>query len=318
MSSVKVARHNRCARVAPEPPRQEMMSEKMPASPSAFLTQSLLAASLALNLSVALAPPCLAAAAVESPWVKETYSKVRLVSGTVEEDGVAMILAGVQIRLDAGWKTYWRSPGDSGVPPQFDWSGSKNLKQARVLYPAPRRFADANGTALGYEDEVVFPVKITPERPDEPVELKLSVAYGLCKTLCIPNEAILSLELPPEKAAGQGEDLLLQRFVDLVPKPAEKGELPALGGIEAKLDGAKPELLIDVLFPAGASDTDLFIEAGEIFVPVPKASGPLEDGKRRFVVSFASAAEAAAIKGKPLTMTLVWDGGARETTWTAE
>ena len=68
-------------------------------------------------------------------------------------------------------------PGDSGVPPSFDWTGSKNLKQAEVLYPAPHRFADANGTAIGYDDEVVFPVKLTPEREGEPIELKLAFAY---------------------------------------------------------------------------------------------------------------------------------------------
>jgi DsbC/DsbD-like thiol-disulfide interchange protein len=290
----------------------------MPASPSAPLTRSLLAAGLALSLSAALALPCLAASATEAPWVKETYSKVRLVGGAVDDHGATRSIAGVQIHLDPGWKTYWRSPGDSGVPPQFDWSGSKNLKQAQVLYPAPHRFADANGSAIGYEDEVVFPVEITPERPDEPVELKLNVAYGLCKTLCIPNEASLSLELPPQDVTGQTEDILLQRFIGRVPKPVAQGELPALGGVEAKLDGATPELRIDALFPAGASGSDLFIEAGDVYVPVPKAAGPLEGGKQSFVVSFVSAAEAAAIKGKPLTLTLVWDGGARETIWTAE
>ena len=265
-----------------------------------------------------MALPRLAATATESPWAKETYSQVRLVSGAVQDQGASRGLAGVQIRLDPGWHTYWRSPGDSGVPPQFDWSGSKNLKQAQVLYPAPHRFADANGSAIGYEDEVVFPVKITPERPDEPVELKLNVAYGLCNTLCIPNEASLSLDLPPQDAAGQTQDLLLERFVGLVPKPVAQGELPALGGVEAKLDAAKPELRIDALFPEGASGSDLFIESGDVYVPVPKAAGLLEGGKQSFVVSFGSAAEAAAIKGKPLTFTLVWDGGARETIWTAQ
>src|SRR5512136_615401 len=115
-----------------------MKIEKMPASLSATLTRSLLALGLALGMSAGLALPCLAAAATESPWAKQTYSQVRLVSGTVQDQGG---LAGVQIRLNPGWHTYWRSPGDSGVPPEFDWSGSKNLKQAQVLYPAPHRIA---------------------------------------------------------------------------------------------------------------------------------------------------------------------------------
>jgi len=188
-----------------------------------------------------------------------------------------------------------------------------------VLYPAPRRFADASGTAIGYEEEVVFPVIVTPMRPDQPVELKLNLGYGLCKTLCIPNEASLSIELPPQMAAGHGDDLLLTRFVDLVPKPAEPDKLPALGGVEAKLDGANSKLIIYAHFPDGATGTDLFIEApGGAFIPVPNALGPLEGVQQRFVVSFASSAEVAALKGKPLTLTLISDEGAREASWTLE
>jgi DsbC/DsbD-like thiol-disulfide interchange protein len=278
----------------------------------------LLASSLALTVSLALAGASLAASPGESPWVKETYSKVRLVSGSVAGLSGDQMIAGVQIRLDPGWKTYWRMPGDSGVPPSFDWSGSKNLKSAEVLYPAPHRFTDASGTAIGYEDEVVFPVIVTPERAGEPVELKLSIDYGLCKTLCIPNQADLSIELPAHRVE-KGDDPLLTRFVDLVPKPAETGKLPALGGIEAKLDSAKPELFIDANFADGATGTDVFVEApGEAFVPVPKPLGPVQNGKQRFVVSFASPAEAEAIKSKPLTLTFVSDEGAREASVTVE
>jgi hypothetical protein len=112
---------------------------------------------------------------------------------------------------------------------------------------------------------------------------------------------------------------LLSRFVDLVPKPTERGKLPALGGIEAKLDSTKPELIIDANFADGATGTDLFVEAlGGAFVPVPKPLGPVQNGKQRFVVSFASPAEAEAIRGKPLTLTFVSDEGAREASVTVE
>jgi DsbC/DsbD-like thiol-disulfide interchange protein len=276
------------------------------------------ASSLALTVCLALAATSLAASPGESPWVKETYSKVRLVSGSVAGMSGDQMIAGVQIRLEPGWKTYWRMPGDSGVPPSFDWSGSKNLKSAEVLYPAPHRFTDASGTAIGYEDEVVFPVMVTPERAGEPVELKVNVDYGLCKTLCIPNQANLSIELPAHRVE-KGVDPLLSRFVDLVPRPAEAGKLPALGGIEAKLDSAKPEIFIDANFADGATGTDLFVEApGGAFVPVPKPLGPVQNGRQRFVVSFASPAEVAAIKGKPLTLTFVSDEGSREAGVTVE
>ena len=59
---------------------------------------------------------------------------------------------GIEIKLQPGWKTYWRYPGDSGVPPRFDFSGSDNLGRAKVLYPAPHLFTDETGNSLGYKD----------------------------------------------------------------------------------------------------------------------------------------------------------------------
>ncbi len=165
-------------------------------------------------VGIAAANAALAAVASASPWIDSSNSKVRLVSGTVDLDGKFTLLAGVQLRMNSGWKTYWKNPGDSGVPPSFDWSGSKNLKHAEVLYPAPHRFADANGTAIGYDDEVVFPVRLTPEREGEPIVLKLAFDYGLCKDLCIPNDVTLGLAIAAD--AGKGDALLLETFLTRV------------------------------------------------------------------------------------------------------
>jgi len=267
-------------------------------------------------LSMAHGGAALAGAISSSPWVASTDSKVRLVSGTVDLDGSPTLVAGVQLRMELGWKTYWKNPGDSGVPPVFDWAGSKNLKHAELLYPAPHRFAEANGTAIGYDDEVVFPVKLTPEREGEPIELKLAFAYGLCKNLCVPNEVSLELALAPD--AGKGDAALIENFLARVPKPAQDGVLPQVSGVEAKLDGGPPELIVDAAFPPGATETDLFVDAGDVFVPVPKALGPLADGRQRFAVTFGSASEAEAIKGKQLSLTLVSDQGSTEMIWKAE
>jgi DsbC/DsbD-like thiol-disulfide interchange protein len=267
-------------------------------------------------LGLGAAGTALAAAASATPWTASTHSKVRLVSGTVDASGRPALVAGVELRMDPGWKTYWRNPGDSGVPPSFDWSGSKNLKDAEVLYPTPHRFADAGGTAIGYDGEVIFPVRLTPEREGEPVELKLAFAYGLCKDLCIPNEVSLSLALPAD--IGKGDAFLLDRAVARVPKRAGAGLLPAISGVEAKLDGERPELVVDAVFAEDASGTDLFIDGGDVLVPVPAPLGAPVDGKQRFAVTFASPAEATALKGKTLRLTLVSNQGATEAMWKAE
>jgi DsbC/DsbD-like thiol-disulfide interchange protein len=276
-----------------------------------FRRSAALAVCVVSGFAAALA---LAAGGSASPWVGSADSKVRLVSGTVDLDGAPTLVAGIQLRMDPGWKTYWKNPGDSGVPPSFDWSGSKNLKHAEVLYPAPHRVADANGTAIGYDDEVVFPVKLTPEQPGQPIDLKLAFAYGLCKDLCIPNQVTLGLAAD----GGKGDAMLIESFLARVSQPARDGLLPSVSKVDAKLDADKPGLVVDAVFPAGATATDLFIDGGDVFVPVPKPLGPPVDGKQSFAVTFVSAAEAAAIKGKTLALTLTSDQGSTETLWKAQ
>lgn len=252
----------------------------------------------------------------QSAWSGQTNSKVRLVSGTVEREGDRELYAGVQLRMDDGWKTYWRNPGDSGVPPVFDWSGSKNVKKVEVFYPAPHRFADAGGTAIGYDGEVLFPVRVTPEQAGEPVMLSLNFDYGLCKDLCIPNSVALEAVLPPD--LGKGDTPLLEAALSRVPAQPRDDILPRITSISATLDGEAPGLEIEAEFPVGAEGADIFVHNPQLLVPVPKALGPLADGKQRFVVAFLVPDEAAAIKDKPLTVTLVSDKGATETTWTAD
>ena len=283
---------------------------------SLLLLRRLFAPLLTVAAILTLDAAALGGAPSASPWTASTNSKVRLVSGTVDHGGRHALAAGVQLRMDPGWKTYWRNPGDSGVPPSFDWTGSKNLKDVEVLYPAPHRFADAGGTAVGYGEDVLFPVKLTPERDGEPIEVKLAFSYGLCKDLCIPNEVNLSLALPTD--VGKGEALILDAALSRVPEPASAGRLPQVNGVEAKLDGDAPGLAIDAVFPQGATGTDLFIDGGDVFVPVPVSLGVAADGKQRFAVTFASPSEAAAVKGKTLRLTLVSDQGSTETMWKAE
>ena len=123
--------------------------------------------------------------------------KVSLISGG-QEGGVWQ--AGILVELEPEWKTYWRMPGDSGIPPQFDWAGSENSAAIEVGFPVPRRFNDAGGETIGYHDQVVFPVFVKPEKLDAAVSLQLNMFFAVCKDVCIPAkakaEAALAVPLP--------------------------------------------------------------------------------------------------------------------------
>src|SRR5690348_17144494 len=93
-----------------------------------------------------------------SPWQRDGHSALRLLAGS--RSGT-VLLGGVALQLQPGWKTYWRSPGDSGVPPRFDFSKSDNVEAVTVLWPAPLMFDDgAGGHSMGYHDKVVLPLRI--------------------------------------------------------------------------------------------------------------------------------------------------------------
>ena len=112
--------------------------------------------------------------------------------------------AGIEIRLDPGWKTYWRYPGDSGVPPTLDFAGSENVKSVTTLWPAPKRFADgAGGHSIGYLGDVVLPLRIVPKDASKPSSLHVKLGYAICGNLCVPAEADLDLTLSGKGGAEE-------------------------------------------------------------------------------------------------------------------
>lgn len=113
-------------------------------------------------------------------------------------------MAAMDLTLAPGWKTYWRSPGDAGIPPSFDWSGSTNLKSVRIHWPAPSVF-DTNGMqTIGYHDQLLLPVEVTAIDPALPVKLAVKVDLGVCDKICLPANLALDANLLPPGAVDEG------------------------------------------------------------------------------------------------------------------
>ena len=178
-----------------------------------------------------------------SPWLRDGHSAVRLLAGS--RSG-AVLLGGIAFQLQPGWKTYWRTPGDSGVPPRFDFSKSDNIEAVTVLWPAPTKFDDgAGGHSLGYHDTIVLPLRIVAKNPDKPVTLRADIHYAVCEKICIPVDA--DAELPFTSVAST-EDSALFAALDTVPKPANVGDPNPLTIRDVKRDG-KSTVLVDVVSP---------------------------------------------------------------------
>jgi DsbC/DsbD-like thiol-disulfide interchange protein len=260
------------------------------------------------SLLLSLALGCTAARAeLASAWVEGHSSRARLVGGAG--------MAGIELQLPEGWKTYWRTPGDAGgVPPAFDWSGSTNLESAQVLYPAPKRFTDRSGDTVGYKGNITFPVKLIAKDPSKPIDVQLAVDYGVCKDICIPAQATFALTVPPD--AAMPEELAdAMSKVPALPDARRKSD-PMLKRTVVDLAGPKPHIVLETEFPQGADHVDAFVEAPDgLYVPLPKKIADDGKGMVTFEVDLGKDVDLQALKGKPLTATIVSDKGQSEATF---
>jgi DsbC/DsbD-like thiol-disulfide interchange protein len=239
-----------------------------------------------------------------SPWQKDGHSAVRLLAGS--RSG-AVLLGGIAFQLQPGWHTYWRNPGDSGVPPRIDFSKSENIEAVTILWPAPTKFADgAGGTSLGYQKQVVLPLRIVAKNADKPVTLRADINYAVCEKLCIPVEA--SAELAFTSVAST-EDSALSAALDTVPKPATIGDPNPLTIRDIKREG-KNGVLVDVAAPDSA-EVNLFVEGPtpDWALPVPKLLEHGPPGVKRFAFDLDGLPPGANPDGAALKLTLV--GGER-------
>lgn len=233
-----------------------------------------------------------------SDWSASATSSARLVSA----GGLAgeAYRAGVEIRLEGAGLTYWRHPGDAGVPPVFSFEGSRNLASVAVRYPAPARFEEGGVDAFGYKGEVIFPLDVTPLDRAKPVTLALKLQYAACDRICIPAEATARITLAPADMAGP-QAARIASYVAREPKPVAPG---AMFKVTAR-PGDKPAWDITV----GASPdarADLFAEApdGWYFDTRPASGG--------FTLELAQR-PANAENTVEVTLTHVTPAGAHET-----
>jgi DsbC/DsbD-like thiol-disulfide interchange protein len=225
-----------------------------------------------------------AIAADVSPWGADVQSSARLIAAQPRaESGGRVLRAGVEIKLKEGWKTYWRYPGDSGVPPVLDFSRSQNVKAVTVLYPAPMRFADgAGGNSIGYKGVLILPLHVVPRDAGKPVTLNLKLDYAACEKLCVPAEAKLELTMTGAETANEAA---LSAAEARVPKVAAIGDggLLAIRAVRREAGSAKPRVVVDVAAPADAPAV-LFAEGptAQWALPLPEPFAGAPAGLQRF------------------------------------
>lgn len=263
--------------------------------------------SAALLLALSLLVPGQAAAAA-SDWAGSDESRVRVLSAGDAVGNAESLSLGLQVALEDGWKTYWRSPGDAGFPLELDWSGSNNVATVEVLWPVPHRFSLFGLETFGYAEEVVYPLRLKPERPGEAVNLRLNVNYLVCEEICIPRTYDLALDLPAGDAQATPENFVIEKYRALVPGD---GRSAGLTIDQALLTGSEeaPQLIATVSSAFPFEQPDLIVEGPIGFAygkPEVTLGQDSQTAELRVTVERGRGVE-AALAGAPLTLTL-FDG----------
>jgi DsbC/DsbD-like thiol-disulfide interchange protein len=255
-----------------------------------------LAIGAALSLALAGAP-AFAADAFSSDWAPTAKSQARLIAGGGD-------LAGFEIALSPGAITYWRDPGDAGLPPTLDFSTSDNVASVEAEFPAPKRIKEADGgEAFGYDGGVVLPLRVKPRDPAKPTTLKLNADFAVCEKVCLPAKAHLELMLP--SAAGSPHAGVIDAALAAVPRvvaPKDFGALEAVGADGWRLCSAEE----------AGPPRDLFVEAPEGWW-LKTAPAHADGGRDCFTLTIGDKPKDAALP-VALRLTLTGGAGAIETT----
>ena len=185
--------------------------------------------------------------------------EVVLLPGWRMEDGQHM--AGLQIKLAPGWKTYWRQPGDSGISPFFDFSESNHVGTVNVLFPTPKVTWADNSRTISYSQTVIFPLLVQPDVSD-PVTLKGQVQIGVCQDICIP----VSLKVKAQLPISSTKDVAILAAIQAQPKKMDVPVFckfdPVEGGMYLRLSLPAP--------PSGVSDAIIELANASLWVSTPK------------------------------------------------
>lgn len=216
---------------------------------------------LVCSLGLAL----IAAGPVSAGSAPDPQAVVEILPGWRKPDGSHM--AAVRIALDAGWKTYWRAPGEAGIPPGFDWTGSDNLKSVRFFWPVPEVVTSNGMTTLGYHGELILPMEVLPVDPAADVALTGALTLGICDEICMPLQADVAASLP---AAPALEDARIESALLARPDTAaEAGVTSAQCRVEDISDGLR--VTVEIEMPAVGPEEYLVVEPADPSIWVSEA-----------------------------------------------
>ncbi|SOD96019.1 protein-disulfide reductase DsbD family protein [Caenispirillum bisanense] len=238
-----------------------------------------------------------------SGWAETAEADVRLVAAEGATAGHETVTLGLQFRLKDDWKVYWRDAGDAGYPPEIDWTGSENVAETAIQFPAPHRFSVLGIETAGYKADVVYPVTVRLQEPGKPLQVQAAVDYLICSEICVPGRVDLSLGLPGSGAGPTQFAHLIESWEARIPGDGARHGL-ALAEAVVETGGETPMLRVVVRAdPPLAAAPDLFVEGpAELNIGAPEVT--LRDGGGTAILR-APVREGGLTGAEPVTLTVV-------------
>ena len=126
---------------------------------------------------------------------------VDIIRGWRQSDDIH--IAAINIKLEDGWKTYWRVPGIGGIAPILNWDKSKNIKNISQIWPTPNIYYEYGLQTIGYKDELLLPLQIQPIEKKQPIHLSITIDFGICSDVCVPIQTSVEERLPERTSIGK-------------------------------------------------------------------------------------------------------------------
>lgn len=237
----------------------------------------------------------------DNPDLPPGLAAARLLPGWTDHAGNRVLA--LELELEPGWKTYWRSPGDTGLPPQFDWQGSRNLRDVTLHWPAPQPIRSGGSLEMGYRDRLVLPMTARPATAGQPVDVRVTVDLGLCEDICVPGHLRLEADGPGAAPDPAITDALAAEPRRLDLRPACR--VSSIGdGLRVAVD--LPQVHVDLAAVELVDQPEIWVSSAEI---VPSSAGP-----QAVVEMVGPTGRPFTLDSKALRLTLVGDAGAVEMT----
>lgn len=234
-------------------------------------------------------------------WFETDGAKMRLISQTTP-DTSGILKAVIEIDLEKGWKTYWREPGESGIPPQFNLTHGTNISHADVFFPAPVMFDDGYSKYAGYSDRVAFPIDVHVKDISAETHLKGEVFIGICSNICVPFLAEIDLDLANSAANETVLEAIETARIGL-PSPQGNDFKVSDFAYDRTTHSAEFEITLPAFYPKGL-EPELFVHAHSDWPMSQPEKIAISKGKVRFKSDVLKARETEEPLSNPVYVLL--------------